>query len=99
MHQIPLRLRLRLNPTGVEAEYSAPPDLHSWILGVLLLRGGRGKASGRGRGRRGAEECKREREKKGRGRERWQGECPLDLLPWKIFPLRHCVDTAASDLR
>jgi len=60
MHQI--RFRLGLRPRARWGSSALPP---SWILGVLLLRGGRGeegRAKGKGRERRGG----RERERKGR---------------------------------
>ena len=79
IHQIRFRLGLCPRPPLGEC-----PRNSSWIIGVLLLRGGRGR-EGEGRGDEGEGGGNggegKERERKGMGR-----EDPLDLFPLEKFP-------------
>jgi len=62
-------------PDPARGAYSAPPDPHSWILGVLLLREGGEK----GEGGKGRKRVRREGERKEGGRPQLSSHPPPQL--------------------
>jgi len=95
MHQI--RFRLGLRPRTRWRSSQRTTRLPSWILGVLLLRAGRGgKEGGKGGAKRkgGGEGKGGKGGGTGKGRE-GGGEDPLDLLPQEKFP-SYATDQASA---
>jgi len=72
MHQIQFRLGLRPRPHWGSLQHS--PRSPSWISGVLLLRGGKGRKDKNGGKRRG------EKGRGVKGRDAEGAETPNDLL-------------------